>query len=75
MPRGRTPPASSLDVARRHVSEAQDRVLRQEEIVLEMERAGQTEAARVGRDLLDMMRSALDLARRHLERLEIDQRQ
>ena len=74
MPHGKMSSASMLEAARRDVRDAEDRIRRQEAIVTEMEKAGQTEAAQLGRDLLGMMRSAFELMRRHLERLESGRR-
>ena len=58
--------AQFLDLCERHVREGEDRVLRQIELVGQLERDGHTEAACRGRELLAVLTESLELARRHL---------
>jgi hypothetical protein len=55
-----------LAMAQRHVLEGEVRVARQEEIVATLRRHGHEAAARRGEAVLEQMRRALDLGRRHL---------
>jgi len=66
MPTSETP----LEMARRHVLETEDRLVRQESLVREMEKARIPALLALGQQLLEIMRTSLDLCRRDLERLE-----
>jgi hypothetical protein len=70
MKRMAQPSESELEIARRHVKEAEARLVRQETIVAEMERANRPDDVELGRRLVDTLRTSLRLARAHVERLE-----
>jgi hypothetical protein len=59
-------PETLLEMARRHVRDGEERVMRQEAAAAELERDNYHEAAALGRELLEAMRTSLDLAKRHL---------
>jgi hypothetical protein len=61
---------TELEMARRHVADAERRVVRQEQIIAEMVRDNHAEAADAARRLLDTMRFHLKNAIAHLDRLE-----
>jgi hypothetical protein len=61
---------SELEVARRHVKEAEGRLARQEVIVAEIERINPPVGVELGRQLVDTLRESVRLARAHAERLE-----
>lgn len=61
---------TELQMARRHLRDCRARVARQEAIVLEMETTSSSRAADLGRELLEIMRTAVQLAERHVRRLE-----
>ena len=70
-----TPPMSApfeteLEMARCNVREREERLARQAKIVAEMERDN-PEAATLSKQLLDLLQSTLDLARRRLRDLEL----
>lgn len=56
-----------LEMAERHVREADARVARQIELIAELERDQHFEAARRGRELLATLTDTLNIARRHLQ--------
>jgi hypothetical protein len=66
MPKRETP----LAMAQRHVLEAEDRLARQEALVRQMEQVHLSAILPLGRNLLEIMRTALASARSDLERLE-----
>jgi hypothetical protein len=59
-----------LEVARRHVLEAERRVARQESLIQQMERKGHVEIAKMGRTLLRAMQTSLRAAHDYVERLQ-----
>ena len=59
-----------LLVAERHVREAEARIARQREIIVEMDRDKHPQAAKVGRELLNTLLQSLDVAKQHVERLK-----
>jgi hypothetical protein len=59
-----------LEMARRHVWEGVIRVVRQEEIVSELERVNYPETATFDRNVLKTMRLSLDLMKQHLWAIE-----
>jgi len=59
-----------LEVARRHVKDAEDRSARQEATVARMERTDLLGGSELGRQLAMVLRVAVTLAQAHLERLE-----
>jgi hypothetical protein len=61
---------SELEVARRHLQKAEDRLAHQEAIVAGMERANRPTGLELGRRLVDNLHESLRLAQAHLERLE-----
>ncbi len=62
---------SELEIARRHVREAENRLAQQEASVARMERANlQWGGVELGRELMATLRESLRLARAHVERLE-----
>jgi hypothetical protein len=61
---------TELEMARCNVREREERLARQAEIVAEMERDN-PEAATLSKQLLDLLQSTLDLARRRLRDLEL----
>lgn len=61
---------SELEIARRHVREAEHRLNRQKVIAAGMERANLPVGAQLSRQLVDGLRESLRLARAHVERLE-----
>ena len=64
-------PETVLEMARRHVCEGEKRVERQKAIIAAMDKGNYTRAAALGRQVLETMRASLDIAKRHLQRLEI----
>jgi hypothetical protein len=64
-------PETVLEMARRHVCEGEKRVERQTAIIAAMDKGNYTRAAALGRQVLETMRASLDIAKRHLQRLEI----
>jgi hypothetical protein len=65
------PPETMLEMARRHVCEGEKRVERQMAIIAAMEKGNYTRAAALGRQVLETMRVTLDVAKHHVQRLEI----
>jgi hypothetical protein len=63
-------PETKSEMARRHVRDSQDRVWRQVAIVAELVKDNHSDAAARGRELLETMRSTLDLAKDHLREIE-----
>lgn len=63
-------PEAEIEIAQRHVREGTKRVARMVEIIDEMDRHNHPKTAATGRSVLETMRVALDLAKRHLIRLE-----
>lgn len=61
---------STLEMARRHVREGEQRLALQETIVISLKKAGHTEAAERGHEVLETMRTSLALMRRHLREIE-----
>ncbi len=61
---------TELEMARCNVREREERLARQAKIVAEMERDN-PEAATLSKQLLDLLQSTLDLARRRLRDLEL----
>ena len=61
---------TALEMARRHVRDAEKRIARQATIVAELDRDNHTEAATLGRTVLETMRSTLNLMKRHLLAIE-----
>jgi len=55
-----------LEMAERHVREGEQRVLRQMELIAELESAGRHDTARVARELLTTQTKTLNTARAHL---------
>ena len=55
-----------LEMAERHVREGEQRVLRQMELIAELELAGRHDTARMARELLATLTDTLDTARAHL---------
>lgn len=62
---------SPVEVARRHVTEAEDRVARQERLVQTLERDKHMGMVPHAQRILDVLRQSLHLARVHLQ-LEIE---
>ena len=60
---------SEIDVARRHVREAEHLVARQRVLVAEMEGHGNSRAAFTGRKILQIMRDVAELAKHRLRHL------
>jgi hypothetical protein len=60
------PRPSDLELAERHVAEAEIRVTRQEQIISEMERHKHFGVAARGRDILATFNATLELLRAHL---------
>ena len=63
-------PETTLEMARRHVREGEERLARQIAMVAKMERDNHTEAAALGSKVLEAIRLLLDMSRRHLRDLE-----
>jgi hypothetical protein len=61
-------------MARRHLREGEERLTRQASIVAELEIEGHTEQAAFGKRLLENMRLALELQKRHLRDIEAQSR-
>jgi hypothetical protein len=61
---------TELEKARRLVREGEERLASQEAIVAEMRRDNQREASELGGRLLDIMRAAVEVAKRHLANIE-----
>ena len=61
------PEETPLQMARRHVSESEDRIERQEALVARLERQGHTEMVGEARELLAAMREFLKVSRAHLQ--------
>lgn len=59
-----------LEVARRRILEAEQRVARQESLIQQMERRGQAEIAKIGRNLLRALEESLLAAHDYVERLK-----
>lgn len=59
-----------LEVARRRVLEAENRVARQASLVQQMERRGEAAIAEIGRSLLQALQVSLNAAHKHVERLK-----
>ena len=59
---------TALEMCARHVREGEQRVARQEEIVLKMDRYDHPEAAARARLILDTMRVTLQMAKADLKR-------
>ena len=59
-----------LEVARRRVLEAEERIARQETLVQQMERRGNAEIAKIGRSLLHAFHDSLQAAHNYVERLK-----
>lgn len=57
-------------MARRHVSEGEDRLARQGALVAKLDVGGRTDVLPAARQLLVLMHVTLDIWRRDLERLE-----
>ena len=55
-----------LEMAERHVREGEQRVLRQMELIAELESAGHHDTARIARELLATLTKTLNIARAHL---------
>ena len=55
-----------LAMAERHVREGEQRVLRQMELIAELELAGRRDTARIARELLATLTKTLNTARAHL---------
>ena len=55
-------------MARRHVSEGEERVPRQKTRIAELDRDGHAELALKGREILAQLETSLRLAREHLAR-------
>src|SRR5215469_18584844 len=58
-----------LEMGERHVREGEQRVLRQMELIAELEAAGRHDTARVARELLTTLTKTLNTARAHLAHL------
>ena len=56
-----------LEMARRHVAEGEERIARQELLISNLDRHGQTAMALRARDLLNQMRDFQRKAREHLD--------
>jgi hypothetical protein len=63
-------PETPLEMARRHVRGGEKRLARQTALVVEMDSRGHHEMASLGREILENMRSALELHRDHLREIE-----
>jgi hypothetical protein len=59
-----------LEVARRHILQAEKRIARQESLIHRMERRGHAEIAKIGRTLLRAYQASLRAAHDYVERLE-----
>jgi hypothetical protein len=55
-----------IQMCETHIREGERRVLRQKELIAELELAGRHETARLARELLATITESLDLAKRHL---------
>jgi hypothetical protein len=64
------PETTLLETARRHVREGEERIVRQEATVAELERNNHAEAAGFARGVLETMCVSLDLMKQHLRRIE-----
>jgi hypothetical protein len=65
---------TELEMVRRHLREGEERLARQETIVAELEIEGHTEQAALGKRLLENIRRALELRKRHLRDIEAQSR-
>jgi hypothetical protein len=63
-------PETILEMARRHVREGDERLTRQAAIVVAMEGGGHHGQAALARRVLETMRTALELQKRHLRDIE-----
>jgi hypothetical protein len=63
-------PESELEMARRHVREAEVRLARQEAIIARLESVHLVKDAARGGELLEIMRSSLEFMKRHLREIE-----
>lgn len=68
-------PEAEIEIAQRHVREGAERVARMVQIIDEMDRHNHPKTAATGRSLLETMRVTLDMAKRHLIRLESNSEQ
>jgi hypothetical protein len=59
-----------LEVARRRILEAEERVARQETLIRRMERRGHAQIAQIGRNLLSALEESLLIAHDYIERLK-----
>jgi hypothetical protein len=59
-----------LEMARRHVSEGESRIVLQISIIATLEEGNHTESAALSRRVLETMRTSLDMAKRDLTRIE-----
>jgi hypothetical protein len=59
-----------LEMAHRHVREAEEHIARQEALLGRMELNGEDVLAAIGRTLLETLRQSLRAARDHAERLQ-----
>ena len=63
-------PETVLEMARRHVLEGEERLVRQIALVAKLERDSHSEAAGMGSKVLKAIRVSLDMSKRHLRDLE-----
>jgi hypothetical protein len=59
-----------LEMERRHVREGEERITRQEAIIAKLDKDNHSNVAISGRELLEIMRSTLNLAKRRLRQIE-----
>lgn len=59
-----------LEMERRHIREGSERITRQEAIIARLGDGNRSDTAILAREILTIMRSSLDLAKRHLRYIE-----
>lgn len=64
------PREDPIAMERRHIREGENRVARQEALLLEIRRNGHSQLARQGTELLDLLRECLAMSRERLRALE-----